>query len=60
MYFGEDQCSNQSNLSLYSQYYAEACNELAGPSPRHCAWAPEILLKKCCSNGEPLATLSPM
>ena len=26
-----NQLSNQSNLSLYSLYYAEACNEFAGP-----------------------------
>ena len=25
--------------SLYSPYYAEACNELRGPSPRLSAWA---------------------
>ena len=28
--------------SLYSPYYAEACNELRGPSPRHSAWATQL------------------
>ena len=31
---------------------------LQGPSPRHCARATQLLSKKCCSGGEPLATLS--
>ena len=36
--------SNQSNLSSYSLYYAEECNELAGgPSPRHCVGATPLL-----------------
>ena len=30
---------------------------LRGPSPRHCARATQLLSKKCCSSGEPLATL---
>ena len=30
-----------------------------GPSPRHCAWATQLNTKKCCSGGEPLATLCP-
>ena len=33
---------------------------LRGPSPRHCAWATQLLSKKCCSGGEPLATLCPI
>ena len=28
--------------SLYSPYYAEACNELRGPSPRLSAWAAQL------------------
>ena len=28
--------------SLYSLYYAEACNELRGPSPRLSAWATQL------------------
>ena len=29
--FGEVQIKSKSNLSLYSLYYAEACNKFAGP-----------------------------
>ena len=29
-------------FSLYSPYYAEACNELRGPSPRLSAWATQL------------------
>ena len=47
----------QSNLTLYSQYYAEACNEFAGPiSAPLRLWATQLLSKKCRSGGEPLAT----
>ena len=28
--------------SFYSRYYAEACNELRGPSPRLSAWATQL------------------
>ena len=28
--------------SLYSQYYAEACNEWRGPSPQLSAWATQL------------------
>ena len=28
--------------SLYSRYYAEACNEWRGPSPRLSAWATQL------------------
>ena len=28
--------------SLYSRYYAEACNELRGPSPQFSAWATQL------------------
>ena len=35
--------SNQKiKSSLYSPYYAEACNELRGPSPRLSAWATQL------------------
>ena len=35
--------SNQKIKSLlYSLYYAEACNELRGPSPRLSAWATQL------------------
>ena len=37
----------KSNLSLYLLYYAYARNELTGPSPRHCAQATQLFLKKC-------------
>ena len=30
------------------------------PSPRHCAWATQLRLKKCRSCGETLATLCPI
>ena len=32
----------QIKSSLYSPYYAEACNELRGPSPRLNAWATQF------------------
>ena len=38
--YREDQ--NQIKSSLYSPYYAEACNELRGPSPRLSAWATQL------------------
>ena len=46
------------NLSLYLLCYAEACNELVGPNfaSLHLQ-ATQLLLKKCHSSGEPLATL---
>ena len=63
IFYGEStRCSNyKSNLSLYSLYYAEACNQFAGLisaalRPRSI----ELLSKKCCSGGEPLATLCPI
>ena len=34
--------SNQIKSSLYSPHYAEACNELRGPSPRLSAWATQL------------------
>ena len=33
---------NQIKSSLYSPYYAEACNELRGPFPRLSAWATQL------------------
>ena len=50
----------KSSLSLYSLYYAEACNEFAEPISlrRHCGQATQLLSNKCCSGDEPLATLS--
>ena len=33
---------NQIKSSLYSPHYAEACNELRGPSPRLSAWATQL------------------
>ena len=55
-------CSNLSSLSLYSLYYAEACNELAEPiSESLRLWATRQLhSKKRCSGGEPLKTLCPI
>ena len=35
-------CSIQIKSSLHSPYYAEACNELRGPSPRLSAWATQL------------------
>ena len=35
-------CQNQIKSSLYSSYYAEACNKLRGPSPRLSAWATQL------------------
>ena len=46
------------NLSLYSLYYAEACNELVGPiSMSLRLLAAQLLSKQCRSGGELLATL---
>ena len=48
----------KSNLSLHSLYYAEACNEPAGPiSPLLRLRATRLFKKKRRSGGEPLATL---
>ena len=48
----------KSNLSLYSLYYDEACDEFAGPSPRHCAGAPLLHSKKCRSGGNTVSNLT--
>ena len=51
----------KSNPLLYSLYYADACKELAGPFLASLRlWATQLLSKKCCSRGEPLATLCPI
>ena len=42
--------------SLYWLYYAEACNEWRGLSPRVSAWATQLR----SSGGEPLATVHPI
>ena len=34
--------ANQIKFSLYSPYYAEACNELRGPFPRLSVWATQL------------------
>ena len=34
------------NFTLYSMFYDEACNEFAGPSPRHCDRTTQLLLNK--------------
>ena len=63
-------CSYQRNNNInervikslvYSLYYAEACNEFAGPiSASLRLRATQILSKKYRSGGEPLATLCPL
>ena len=35
-------CQNQTKSSLHSPHYAQACNELRGPSPRLSAWATQL------------------
>ena len=46
------------NLSLYSLYHTDACNEFAGPiSASLRLRATQLLLKKCRNGGEPLASL---
>ena len=48
-------CKNQVKSSLYSPYYAEACNELRGPSPRLSAWSTQYTSpKKRRNDGESL------
>ena len=37
-----DQNKKKIKSSLYSPYYAEACNELRGPSPQLNAWATQL------------------
>ena len=33
---------------------------LLGPFPHHCAWATQLISKKCCSGGKPFAALCPI
>ena len=53
--------SNQKNkiCIILALFYAEACNELVGPSndASRRPQATHLLLKKCCSGGVPLAKL---
>ena len=52
---------NQPDLSLSLLYYAEACNEFAGPiSTSLRLRATQLLSKKCRSDGKALATLCPI
>ena len=37
-----EEFENQIKPSLYSRYYAEACNEWPGPPPRHGAGATQL------------------
>ena len=39
---GHQNRRTQIKSSLYSPHYAEACNELRGPSPRLSAWATQL------------------
>ena len=49
--------TNKIKSFIILAYYAKACNELAGPTPRHFSRATQLLSKKYRSPGEPLATL---
>ena len=51
----------KSNFLLYLLHYATACYEMAGPiSALFRQRATQLLSKKCCSDGESLATLCPI
>ena len=51
--------SNQNQIFLYTRCITlNHVTSLRGPSSRHCARATLLFSKKCCSSGEPLATLS--
>ena len=50
----------KSKIFHYIHYYAEACNELAGPIPASLRPSTQFLWKKCHSGGELLATLCPI
>ena len=50
----------KSNLSLYLMYYAEACNEIAGPVSASLRLGSTAFSKKCRSSGEPFATMCPI
>ena len=46
----------KSNLSLYLQHYAKACNEFAGPIFASLRRTTQLISRKYCSGDEPLAT----
>ena len=46
----------KSNASVYSLYYTEACNQLGGLSPRHCAYGQHSSFRRNVA-AEPLVTL---
>ena len=50
----------ESNLSIYSLYYAEACNGFAGPISASLRQQTQLLSKKSHSGGEPLAPKCPI
>ena len=58
--------SRKTEIFLIKSFIYTRCStpkrvtSLRGPSPRHCARATQLLSKKCCSGGEPLATLCPI
>ena len=54
------QISKNDQIKSIFHYYAEACDKFVGLFPSHGARAKQPLLKKCCSVGEPLVTLSPI
>ena len=50
--------SNEIKSFIYTRCSTpKRVTSLRGPSPRHCARATQLLSKKCCSGGEPLAAL---
>ena len=53
--------SNQNQIFYYTRCSTpKRVTSWRGPSPRHCARATQLLSKKCCSGGGPLATLCPI
>ena len=49
----------KSFIMLPVLYTPKRVTSLSFPSPpHHCAWVKQLRSKKCCSGGEPLATLS--
>ena len=52
--------TDKSHIKSNQIFHYTPCNTLKrvtnwrGPSPRHCAWATQFLLKKCCNGGQPL------
>ena len=49
---------SKSKIFHYTRCITPKCvtSLLRGPSPRHCARTTQLLSKKCCNRGEPLAT----